>query len=84
VEASFGRHIDASALMSKRRGTGDQTVYTSSFSLKLSWLREHFSNLSEDATTAQIDQYTRPFVMEMFEMILFPDSSSVGIPAMYL
>jgi hypothetical protein len=59
VEDSFGRHIDASAWMSKKRGTGDQTMYNSSFSLKLSWLREHFSNLSEDATPAQIDQYTR-------------------------
>jgi hypothetical protein len=61
VETSFGRHIDASAWISKRRGIGDQTVYTFSFSLKLSWLREHFSNLPEDATPAQIDQYTRDF-----------------------
>jgi hypothetical protein len=61
MEASFRRHIDASAWMSKRRGTGDQILYTFNFSLKLSWLREHFSNLSEDATLAQIDQYTRDF-----------------------
>jgi hypothetical protein len=60
-EAFFGRHIDASAWMSKRRGTGDQTVYTFSFSLKLSWLWEHFSILPEDATPAQIDQYMRAF-----------------------
>jgi hypothetical protein len=55
MEVSFERHIDASTWMSKRRGTRDQTVYTSRFSLKLSWLREHFSNLSEDATPAHID-----------------------------
>jgi hypothetical protein len=78
VEASFGRYIDASAWMSKKRGTEDQTMYTFSFSLKLSWLREHFSNLSEDATSVQIDQYTRAFVMEMFGTTLFPDGSSVG------
>jgi Plant mobile domain len=54
VEASFGRHIDASTWMSKKLGTGDQMLYTSNFSLKLSWLREHFSNLSEDATPVQI------------------------------
>jgi hypothetical protein len=48
VKAFFERHIDASAWMSKKRGTGDQKVYTFSFSLKLSWLREHFSNLPKD------------------------------------
>jgi Plant mobile domain len=84
METSFERYIDASAWMSKRRGIGDQTVYIFRFSLKLSWLREHFSNLSEDGTPAQIDQYTRAFMMEMFRTILFPDSSSVGVPTMYL
>jgi hypothetical protein len=78
VEASFERQIDASAWMSKKKGTGDQIVYqTSRFSLKLSWLRENFLNLPEDATPAQIDQYTRAFVMEIFGTILFSDSSSI-------
>jgi Plant mobile domain len=84
IKVSFGKYIDASAWITKGRGTRDQTVYTSRFSLKLSWLWEHFLNLSEDATPAQIDQYTRVFVMEMFGTILFPDSSSVGVPVVYL
>jgi Plant mobile domain len=54
------------------------------FSLKLSWLREHFSNLPEDAMPAQIDQYTRVFLMEIFETILFLNSSSIRVLAMYL
>jgi Plant mobile domain len=85
VEIFFGRQIDASAWMSKKKGTGDQTVHrTFRFSLKLVWLRELFSNLSEDSTPVQIDQYTRTFVMEIFGTILFPDSSSIEVHAMYL
>jgi hypothetical protein len=46
--------------VSKKQGTGDQAVYKpSNFSLKLSWLWEQFSDLPEDATSAQIDQFTK-------------------------
>jgi Plant mobile domain len=85
VKASFGRQINSSAWVSKKQGTRDQAVYKPfNFNLKLSWLREQFSDLPEDATPAQIDQYTRAFVMEMFGIVLFLDSSSTGVPAMYL
>jgi hypothetical protein len=72
VDASFERQIDASVWVSKKNGTGDQTVYqTSRFSLKLSWLWEHFSNLPEDAMSAQID-HMRAFCDEdVWDDIIF-------------
>jgi hypothetical protein len=56
MEASFGRQIDAFTWVSKKKGTGVQAMYKHfNFSLKLSWLQEQYSDLSEDTTAAQID-----------------------------
>jgi hypothetical protein len=72
VEASFERQIDTSAWVSKNNGTGDQTVYqTSRFSLKLSWLQEHFLNFSKDAMLAQIDHMRVFYDEDVWNDIIF-------------
>jgi mobile domain-containing protein len=53
-------------------------------SLKLTWLREHFSVLEADADDVTVERHARAYILYLFGCILFPDKSGDSVQLIYL
>jgi len=58
--------------LNKRRKHKSGEHRPSSSAISLPTLRDRFQGLAEDATPAQVDQYCRAFVLDMFGCVMFP------------
>jgi hypothetical protein len=67
----------------RKRGGEDDYKY-SGYHLRFAWLRSKFKTLPHDATDEVVDQYTRAYCLHLLGSVMFPDSSSDGVPAMFL
>ena len=66
-------------------GTDKERLNVSTYALKLTWLRAQFNYELHDAHDDEtVARYTCGFCMELFGSVMFPDSSSNGVPTMYL
>ncbi|XP_057543971.1 protein MAIN-LIKE 1-like [Amaranthus tricolor] len=53
-------------------------------SLKLTWLREHFSVLEDNADDITVERYAHGYILYLFGCILFPDKSGDLVQLIYL
>ncbi|XP_057548218.1 serine/threonine-protein phosphatase 7 long form homolog [Amaranthus tricolor] len=53
-------------------------------SLKLTWLREHFSVLEDDADDVTVERHACAYILYLFGCIMFPDKSGDSVQLMYL
>ena len=53
-------------------------------SLKLTWLREHFSVLEDDVNDVTVERHARAYILYLFGCILFPDKSGDSVQLIYL
>lgn len=66
-------------------GKPNEYIRYSPYYIRLRWLRDNFSrDLNDDDDQETIDRFTRAFCMDLFGGVMFPDSSSNGVHAMYL
>ena len=52
--------------------------------MKLTWLKEHFSALEDDADDITVDRHARAYILYLFGCILFPDKSGDSVQLIYL
>lgn len=87
IEKYLGIPISEQRMQQKKRkkkGTKDVVITYSGYSISLPMLRERFHAMPANPTQAQIEHYTRAFVLDLLGSVIFQDATGKGVPAMYL
>jgi len=58
--------------------------YLQGSSLRMTWLRRHFSQLPEDADDLVVQRYSRAYILALMGSILFVDKSGDAVSLFYL
>ncbi|KAL0339745.1 UNVERIFIED_CONTAM: protein MAIN-LIKE 2 [Sesamum radiatum] len=62
----------------------DDSGYTSGGMVKLSWLKETFSECREDASIEDVERYTRAYLLYLVGSTIFSTTTGNKVPVMYL
>lgn len=68
----------------KYLGKGPGSGYTSGGMVKLSWLKESFSQCPEDASDEDVECYTRAYLLYLVGSTIFSTTTGNKVPVMYL
>ncbi|GMP51849.1 hypothetical protein CsSME_00017918 [Camellia sinensis var. sinensis] len=72
------------AICVKYLGKAPDTRHTSGGMVKLSWLKETFSQCPEDAPTENIERHTRAYLLYLVGSTIFSTTTGNKVPVMYL
>ncbi|KAK9276265.1 hypothetical protein L1049_005796 [Liquidambar formosana] len=72
------------AVCEKYLGKAPDPGYTSGGMVKLSWLKEFFSQCPEDAPAEVIDRHTRAYLLYLVGSTIFSTTTGNKVPVMYL
>ncbi|XP_021300818.1 protein MAIN-LIKE 2 isoform X1 [Herrania umbratica] len=65
-------------------GKAPDSTYASGGMVKLSWLKEFFSQCPEDASTEEIEHHTRAYLLYLVGSTIFSTTTGNKVPVMYL
>ncbi|OMO53894.1 hypothetical protein CCACVL1_28260 [Corchorus capsularis] len=65
-------------------GKAPDSTYASGGMVKLSWLKEFFSQCPEDASTEEIERHTRAYLLYLVGSTIFSTTTGNKVPVMYL
>ncbi|EOX93433.1 Serine/threonine protein phosphatase 7 long form [Theobroma cacao] len=65
-------------------GKAPDSTYASGGMVKLSWLKEFFSQCPEDASTEKIEHHTRAYLLYLVGSTIFSTTTGNKVPVMYL
>ncbi|KAL0404836.1 UNVERIFIED_CONTAM: protein MAIN-LIKE 2 [Sesamum radiatum] len=68
----------------KYLGKAPDSGYTSGGMVKLSWLKETFSECREDASIEDVERYTRAYLLYLVGSTIFSTTTGNKVPVMYL
>ncbi|XP_052178435.1 protein MAIN-LIKE 2-like [Diospyros lotus] len=68
----------------KYLGRAPDSGYTSGGMVKLSWLKETFSQCPEDSSIEDIERYTRAYLLYLVGSTIFSTTTGNKVPVMYL
>ncbi|XP_044502968.1 protein MAIN-LIKE 2 [Mangifera indica] len=77
-------HTTCSSVCSKYLGKVPDLNYASGGMVKLSWLKEYFSNCPEDASTVEVERHTRAYLLYLVGSTIFSTTTGNKVPVMYL
>ncbi|KAL3506881.1 hypothetical protein ACH5RR_032263 [Cinchona calisaya] len=72
------------AVCARYLGKGPDSGYTSGGMVKLSWLKESFSQCPNDASDEDIQCYTRAYLLYLVGSTIFSTTTGNKVPVMYL
>lgn len=72
------------AVCVKYLGKAPDAGYTSGGMVKLSWLKENFSECSQDASVEEIEHHTRAYLLYLVGSTIFSTTTGNKVPVMYL
>lgn len=65
-------------------GRAPDSKYTSGGMVKLSWLKEFFSQCPQDASVLEIERHTRAYLLYLLGSTIFSTTTGNKVPVMYL
>lgn len=65
-------------------GKAPESGYTSGGMVKLSWLKEYFSQCPEDASAEDVERHTRAYLLYLVGSTIFSTTTGNKVPVMYL
>lgn len=68
----------------KYLGKAPDSGYTSGGMVKLSWLKEAFSECPEDASIEDVERHTRAYLLYLVGSTIFSTTTGNKVPVMYL
>lgn len=68
----------------KYLGKAPESNYTSGGMVKLSWLKESFSECPEDASNEDVERHTRAYLLYLVGSTIFSTTTGNKVPVMYL
>ncbi|KAL5794267.1 hypothetical protein ACOSP7_002861 [Xanthoceras sorbifolium] len=77
-------HTTCSSVCGKYLGRVPDSNYASGGMVKLSWLKEFFSNCPEDASSEEVEQHTRAYLLYLVGSTIFSTTTGNKVPVMYL
>ncbi|CAN1347929.1 Protein MAIN-LIKE 2 [Linum perenne] len=77
-------HTTCAAVCEKLLGKAPDSNYASGGMVKLSWLKEFFSQCSEDSPEEEVQQCTRAYLLYLVGSTIFSTTTGNKVPVMYL
>lgn len=77
-------HTTCHSVCLKYLGSSPEAKYASGGMVKLSWLKEFFSNCPLDASIEVIERYTRAYLLYLVGSTIFSTTTGNKVPVMYL
>lgn len=77
-------HTTCTSVCHKYLGKVPDSNYASGGMVKLSWLKEYFSNCPEDASTEEVERHTRAYLLYLVGSTIFSTTTGNKVPVMYL
>lgn len=77
-------HTTCHSVCLKYLGSSPEAKYASGGMVKLSWLKEFFSNCPLDASVEVIERYTRAYLLYLVGSTIFSTTTGNKVPVMYL
>ncbi|XP_044492827.1 protein MAIN-LIKE 2-like [Mangifera indica] len=77
-------HTTCSSICHKYLGKAPDSNHASGGMVKLSWLKEYFSNCPENALTEEVERHTRAYLLYLVGSTIFSTTTGNKVPVMYL
>ncbi|XVF31875.1 hypothetical protein REPUB_Repub17cG0032100 [Reevesia pubescens] len=77
-------YTTCSTVCEKYLGKAPDSTYASGGMVKLSWLKEFFSQCPEDASIEEIERHTRAYLLYLVGSTIFSTTTGNKVPVMYL
>ncbi|KDP29895.1 hypothetical protein JCGZ_18464 [Jatropha curcas] len=77
-------HTTCSSICERLLGKAPDSNYASGGMVKLSWLKEFFSQCPEDALTEEVERCTRAYLLYLVGSTIFSTTTGNKVPVMYL